>query len=33
MPIAGDSFTTILKQAHLQWGNHRHTNSRGNHIQ
>ncbi|MCI0922338.1 hypothetical protein [Sphingobacterium rhinopitheci] len=29
MPNTGDSFITILKQAHLQWGSHRHTNSRG----
>jgi len=29
MPNTGDTFTTILKQAHLEWGSHRHTNSRG----
>lgn len=29
MPNAGDFFITTLKQAHLQWGSHRHTNSRG----
>lgn len=29
MPDVGDSFITILKRAHLQWGFHRHTNSRG----
>jgi len=29
MPNTGDSFTTTLKQAHLEWGSHRHTNSRG----
>ena len=29
MPIAGDSFITTLKRAHLEWGSHRHTNSRG----
>lgn len=29
MPKAGDKFITVLKQAHLQWGSHRHTNSRG----
>ncbi|WP_348824774.1 hypothetical protein [Flavobacterium aestuarii] len=29
MPNPGDFFVTILKQAHLQWGEYRHTNSRG----
>lgn len=29
MPNTGDKFITILKQAHLEWGVHRHTNSRG----
>ena len=29
MPNTGDTFITILKQAHLEWGSHRHTNSRG----
>lgn len=29
MPNTGDYFITTLKQAHLQWGSHRHTNSRG----
>lgn len=29
MPNSGDTFITILKQAHLEWGNHRHTTSRG----
>lgn len=29
MPNTGDFFTTKLKQAHLEWGEHRHTNSRG----
>lgn len=29
MPVAGDSFLTTLKQAHLEWGTHRHTSSRG----
>lgn len=29
MPNTGDSFITTLKQAHLQWGSHRHSNSRG----
>lgn len=29
MPQAGDSFITTLKQPHLQWGEFRHTNSRG----
>lgn len=29
MPTTGDFFITKLKQAHLQWGAHRHTNSRG----
>ncbi len=29
MPNAGDSFITILKRAHLEWGEYRHTNTRG----
>jgi hypothetical protein len=29
MPNTGDSFITILKHAHLEWGSFRHTNSRG----
>ncbi|RUT68073.1 hypothetical protein D0817_23300 [Flavobacterium cupreum] len=29
MPQAGDSFITTLKQAHLEWGEFRHTTSRG----
>lgn len=29
MPKIGDKFITVLKQAHLQWGSHRYTNSRG----
>lgn len=29
MPKTGDFFTTTLKQAHLEWGTHRHTNTRG----
>lgn len=29
MPNTGDSFITKLKQAHLEWGSFRHTNSRG----
>lgn len=29
MPKTGDSFITTLKQAHLEWGEFRHTNSRG----
>ncbi|MGJ1445481.1 hypothetical protein ACR79S_01925 [Sphingobacterium spiritivorum] len=29
MPNIGDHFITTLKQAHLEWGSHRHTNSRG----
>jgi len=29
MPNTGDSFITTLLQAHLEWGEHRHTNSRG----
>ncbi|ODG91516.1 hypothetical protein BED47_07645 [Gottfriedia luciferensis] len=29
MPKTGDSFITTLKKAHLEWGNHRYTNSRG----
>lgn len=28
MPNAGDSFSVILKEAHLRWGTHRYTNSR-----
>ncbi|HRZ32191.1 MAG: hypothetical protein KA215_08360 [Flavobacterium sp.] len=29
MANTGDSFITILKRAHLEWGSFRHTNSRG----
>lgn len=29
MPKHGDSYTIQLKKAHLEWGNHRHTNTRG----
>lgn len=29
MPNTGDSFITTLKKAHLEWGNHRHTLTRG----
>ena len=29
MPNTNDSFTTTLKQAHLEWGSHRHTSTRG----
>jgi len=29
MPNINDCFVTILKEAHLKWGSHRHTNSRG----
>lgn len=29
MPNAGDSFISTLKRAHLEWGSHRHTDSRG----
>jgi len=29
MPVAGDQFITTLKKAHLEWGTHRHTSSRG----
>ncbi|NGY86945.1 hypothetical protein F6Y05_21495 [Bacillus megaterium] len=29
MPRTGDQFVTILKKAHLQWGTHRHTSTRG----
>lgn len=29
MPQAGDHYTVILKKAHLQWGTHRHTSTRG----
>lgn len=28
MPNTGDKFVTTLKKAHLEWGSHRHTNSR-----
>jgi hypothetical protein len=28
MPNSGDYFTVKLKNAHLGWGTHRHTNSR-----
>ncbi len=28
MPIIGDSYITTLKQAHLEWGNHRYTLTR-----
>lgn len=28
MPNTGDSFITTLKKAHLEWGSHRHTNTR-----
>lgn len=29
MPNAGDSFTVVLERAHLEWGTHRYTGSRG----
>jgi hypothetical protein len=29
MPNTGDNFITVLQQAHLEWGSHRHTSSRG----
>lgn len=29
MPTTGQHFRTTLKQAHLEWGSHRHTNTRG----
>lgn len=29
MPAAGSTFTTTLQRAHMEWGNYRHTNSRG----
>ncbi|OAY86961.1 hypothetical protein AWM78_16200 [Bacillus subtilis subsp. subtilis] len=29
VPKPGDTFTTTLKRAHLEWGSHRHTNTRG----
>tara|TARA_R110001606_G_scaffold393429_1_gene563330 strand:+ start:853 stop:1245 length:393 start_codon:yes stop_codon:yes gene_type:complete len=29
MPNTNDSFITTLKKAHLEWGTHRHTNTRG----
>jgi len=29
MAIAGNSYTVEIKQAHLEWGSHRHTNTRG----
>lgn len=28
MAQAGDSYTTVIKQAHLEWGTHRYTDSR-----
>jgi len=28
MPNTGNSYITILKRAHLEWGNHRYTNTR-----
>ncbi len=29
MPKVGDSYTVTLHKAHLEWGAHRHTNTRG----
>lgn len=29
MPVAGDSYVLTLKQAYLEWGTHRHTQTRG----
>lgn len=29
MPNTGDTFTTVLKKAHLEWGTYRHTSTRG----
>ena len=29
MPKKGDSYTITLQEAHLKWGEHRHTSSRG----
>ena len=29
MPKKGDEFTVILKKAHIEWGTHRHTSTRG----
>ncbi|MGY3190386.1 hypothetical protein [Lysinibacillus sp. TE18511] len=29
MPASGNTYITTLKRAHLEWGSHRHTNSRG----
>lgn len=29
MPVTGASFITTLKRAHLEWGTHRYTNTRG----
>lgn len=29
MPNVGNSYITELKQAHLEWGTHRHTDTRG----
>ncbi|WP_377520059.1 hypothetical protein [Priestia megaterium] len=29
MPRTGDEFITVLKKAHIEWGNHRHTSTRG----
>lgn len=28
MPEAGNSYTVVLKAAHMDWGRHRHTNTR-----
>lgn len=29
MAMAGDTYMVTIKEAHLRWGTHRHTNSRG----
>ena len=29
MPKEGDSYTVIIQRAHMEWGTHRHTNTRG----
>lgn len=29
MPATGQTFVTTLKKAHLEWGSHRHTSTRG----
>lgn len=29
MPVAGNSYSIVLKRPHLEWGSYRHTDSRG----